>query len=180
VLPVRRSTLDELQAVDLGDGTRVPTLHEALTVCKEEQLGTYIEIKDGGVVPSLVQALYDSEWSTHCLVGSFRPDWVAEFKALASEVPVSVLFGSPHVDPVQLAQSVGAAYVHPCWERFDHPSSLLVPDWITHVRQAGLGIIVWHEERPEEIAALRQIGVDGICSDAPELLLSDYDTGCNT
>jgi glycerophosphoryl diester phosphodiesterase len=40
------------------------------------------------------------------------------------------------------------------------------------VRQHGLGIILWHEERPEEIAALRQIGVDGVCSNAPDLLLA--------
>jgi len=39
------------------------------------------------------------------------------------------------------------------------------------VRQAGLGVILWHEERPEEIAALRRVGVDGICSNAPELLI---------
>jgi glycerophosphoryl diester phosphodiesterase len=38
------------------------------------------------------------------------------------------------------------------------------------VRAAGLGIIAWHEERPAEIAALRALGVDGICSNAPDLL----------
>lgn len=41
---------------------------------------------------------------------------------------------------------------------------------MAHVRGAGLGIICWHEERPAEIAALSRIGVDGLCSDAPELL----------
>ena len=78
-----------------------------------------------------------------------------------------------HVDAVQLARSIKASYVHPCWERYDHPSDLLTPEWIARVRQAGLGIILWHEERPSEIAALRQLGVDGICSDAPELLLTN-------
>jgi len=48
----------------------------------------------------------------------------------------------------------------------------LTPEWIARVREANLGIVCWHEERPEEIAALRQLGVDAICSDAPELLLA--------
>jgi glycerophosphoryl diester phosphodiesterase len=48
---------------------------------------------------------------------------------------------------------------------------LLTPEWVARVRDANLGIVCWHEERPEEIAALRQVGVDAICSDAPELLL---------
>jgi glycerophosphoryl diester phosphodiesterase len=171
VWPVRRSTLAELQAIDLGGGERVPTLTESLKVCEDEMLGAYIEIKDGNVIPAMIQVLRDNKWLGRCLIGSFRPDWIAEARALAPEIRTSILFSSTHVDPVQLAQSVGATYVHPCWERFDHPSSLLTPEWIARVRAAGLGIVVWHEERPDEIAALCQLGVDGICSDAPELLL---------
>jgi hypothetical protein len=31
-------------------------------------------------------------------------------------------------------------------------------------------VISWSEQRPEQIAALQQLGLDAICSDAPELL----------
>jgi len=73
---------------------------------------------------------------------------------------------------VTLAQAVGAAYVHPAWEDMaPQPHRLLTPDWLARVRAAGLGLVIWHEERPDEIAALRQLGVDAICSDAPDLLL---------
>ena len=173
---VRRSTLAELQVIDLGGGERVPSLTEALDLCKREFLGTYIEIKDGGVIPALAQTLHEKKWGGRCLVGSFRPDWIADFKALAPEIGTSVLFSSIHIDAVRLARSTGASYVHPCWNRHDHPSSLLTPEWIAGMRQAGLGIIIWNEERPDEIAALRQLGVDGICSDAPELLLANRPT----
>ena len=88
-----------------------------------------------------------------------------------AQVATSVLFSALNVDPVKLAQAVGANYVHPCWERYPNPSSLLTPEWVARVREADLGIVCWHEERPEEIAALSRIGVDGICSDAPELLI---------
>jgi glycerophosphoryl diester phosphodiesterase len=169
--PVQRSTMAQLRQIDLGDGQRVPSLSEALQVCADEQLGAYIEVKDGAVVPDMVRVLRDDGWFDRCLIGSFRPDWLAEVKALAPETTTSVLFGSIHVDPVALAKSVDATYVHPCWERLAHPSEQLTPDWIARVRSAGLGIVIWHEERPDEIAALRQLGVDAICSDAPELLL---------
>ncbi|MBN1581250.1 MAG: glycerophosphodiester phosphodiesterase [Anaerolineae bacterium] len=168
ILQVRKSTLAELQAIDLGAGERVPTLSEALQVCEQENMGAYIEIKDGATIPAVVKAIEKYE---HCIVGSFRPDWLADIKSLASQTPTSILFSSSHLDAVMLAQSIGADYVHPCWERFDHPSSLLTTEWLENVRKAALGIICWHEERPEEIASLRQAGVDGICSDAPELLL---------
>ncbi len=82
-----------------------------------------------------------------------------------------MLFGSVHVDPVALAQSVKADYVHPCWENAaPEPHLLLTEAWMSHVRGAKLGIVTWHEERPAEITALNNLGVDGICSDTPDVL----------
>jgi glycerophosphoryl diester phosphodiesterase len=108
---------------------------------------------------------------SYSIFGSFRPDLIAEIKAAAPDAVTSILFSSPHVDPVALAASIQADYVHPCWERFDSPSSLLEGEWMERVRSANLGVVCWHEERPQEIAALKKLGVDGICSDQPELLV---------
>ncbi len=36
----------------------------------------------------------------------------------------------------------------------------------------GLGIVVWHEERPEELRELVQLDVDGICTNTPDVLAS--------
>ncbi len=109
-------------------------------------------------------------WTDASLIGSFQPEWLVEAKALDPRLRTSVLFSSTDLDPVQLARVIGATYVPPCWERFERPSELLTREWVDRVPGAGLGIIAWHEERPAEIAALRQLGLDGICSDAPELL----------
>jgi glycerophosphoryl diester phosphodiesterase len=169
--PIRRSTLDELRAIDLGEGERVPTFAEAIELCKDELLGTYIEIKDGAAIPTVVETLREYKFDGHSIVGSFRPDWLMAVKAATPRIATSVMFNSPDLDPVLLAQSVHANYVHPCWEQLSNPSAFLTPEWVACVREADLGIICWHEERPEEITALRRAGVDGICSDAPDLLI---------
>ncbi len=169
VWPVRQSTLSELQAIDLGGGERVPTLAEAIEVCRTQRLCAYIELKEGDVIPAVVSAIRERDLAKYSIVGSFRPDWLANLKAAVPEVSTSILFSSPHLDAVKLAQAIDASYVHPCW-RHPNPSAFLTPEWVARVRKAGLGIICWNEVRPEEIAALRQVGVDGICSDAPELL----------
>ena len=171
VWPVHRSTLEELRAIDLGQGEHIPTFFEALKVCIEENLGAYIEIKDGGVIADVIKTLRDEKYGGHCIIASFRPDWLATVKDIEPKLMTAILFSAPSVDAVKLAQSVNATFVHPCWERFPNPSALLTPEWVTRVREANLGIVCWHEERPKEIAALRQLGVDAICSDAPELLL---------
>jgi glycerophosphoryl diester phosphodiesterase len=174
--PVRCSTLDELQAINPGEGERVPTFAEAVEVCKEGQLGAYVEIKDGAAIPAVIEMLREQKFAGHSIVGAFRPDWLMAVKATAPQMATSIMFSSPDLDAVLLARSVRADFVHPCWERLPHPSALLTPEWVARVREAELGIICWHEERPEEIAVLRRAGVDGICSDAPELLDSPVST----
>jgi glycerophosphoryl diester phosphodiesterase len=169
--PIQRSTLANLRAIDLGQGERIPTFAEALKVCIEENIGAYIEIKDGGAIEAVIATLRKEKVGGYGILASFRPDWLARVKEIEPRLMTSILFDAPSVDAVKLAQSVKATFVHPCWERFPNPSALLTPEWVARVRDANLGIVCWHEERPEEIAALRQVGVDAICSDAPELLL---------
>jgi len=173
--PIHRSTLQELQAIDApqrrGDGgERLPTLAEALKLCLQEQIGAYIELKDWRVLPGLAEIAGQYDLGNYAIVGSFRPDWLAECKALLPRVATSILFCSPALDAVQLARSIGASYLHPCWGHLPDALSLLTPAWVAQAREAGLGVISWSEQRPEWLVALSRLGLDGICSDAPELL----------
>ncbi|NOZ50350.1 MAG: hypothetical protein GXP37_09940 [Chloroflexi bacterium] len=168
---VKNHTWDELKGIDAGDGEHIPTLAEVISLCRELGLGMYIELKSGDAIAPVVQAIQEGQLYLWVIVASFRADWLAWVKAADARIVTSVLFGAPHVDPVKLAQAISADYVHPCWENVSPtPHKLLTPDWVRRVHAARLGIIAWHEERPSEIAALRELGVDGICSNNPEML----------
>ena len=170
---INELTLEELKAVTPEGRQPVLTFDEMLDLCSKLGLGLYLDIKE--ITPTamftVAESLRRKGMMRYAIFGSFRPDLLAEIKAAAPSAVTSILFSSTHVDPVALASAVKADYVHPCWERFESPSSLLTPEWIDQVRGAGLGIVCWHEERPSEIAALNALGVDGICSDQPELLV---------
>jgi len=164
--------LSELKKLDAGNGETIPTLKEAVACCQEHGLGLYLELKSGFAVVPVVELIQQQELYHAVIVTSFRPDWLAHVKKLDADIISSVLFGATNIDAVALAEAVDAQYLHPAWEnQAPEPHRLLTPEWIAKVRAAGLGIICWHEERPSEIAALRRLGVDGICSNAPELLL---------
>jgi glycerophosphoryl diester phosphodiesterase len=148
----------------------VPTIEQVVAHCRAQRIGLYLELKDGSAIRPMLEVLKRQSFGS-VTIGSFRPDWLADVKAAAPNLPTSVLFGAPAIDACLLAAAAGAEYVHPCWERrSQRPDQLLTAEWIAKVRDAGLGIITWHEERPEVIAGLRSLGVDGICSDRPELL----------
>jgi glycerophosphoryl diester phosphodiesterase len=167
-------TVAELKQLDAGGGERIPTAEEVIACCRTHELGIYFELKIGFAAAAVVPLIRQHRMVERVIVASFRPDWLADVRAADAVLRTAVLFGSLHVDAVALARAAGAQYVHPCWEhQAPEPHRLLTPTWIATVRNAGLGIISWHEERPSEIAALRRLGVDGICSNAPELLCAE-------
>ena len=69
--------------------------------------------------------------------------------------------------------SNGRWQLHPCWEdESPSPHQLLTPALIASVRRRGLGVLVWHEERPSELREWVKLDVDGICTDTPDVLSS--------
>jgi glycerophosphoryl diester phosphodiesterase len=165
-------TLDEIRAQSPADAAPLLTFADMVDLCASLSLGLYLDIKD--ITPTafgiVADALRKRGMFPYAVFGAFRPDVVAEIKHNIPEAITSILFSSPYVEPVALARSVNADYVHPCFERFDSPQDLIAGEWMDRVRAAGLGVVCWHEERPSVIAALQALGVDGICSDQPELL----------
>ena len=74
-------------------------------------------------------------------------------------------------DLVRLARAYQADGVHPCWEhRAPNPHRLLDAAAVALLRQSGLNITLWHEERESELRALVELGPDAICTDEPALL----------
>ena len=162
-------TLRRLTAAQDG----IISFDEALALCKELGLGLYLDIKRLNVkaARSIFASIDARHYGKNVIFGSFRPDYLADIKAARPDARTSILFNAVDINPVKLAGAVRADFVHPCWEdRAEQPHRLLTPDWIAAVRAADLGIVCWHEERPAEIAALKALGVDAICSDKPELL----------
>jgi glycerophosphoryl diester phosphodiesterase len=155
------------------DKERLASLSELATTCRELGLGIYLDIKalNFATLDTIFGALDEHGMMGATIFGSFRADWLAEIKAQRPNAITSILFSSIHVNPVAQAQAINSDYVHPCWERFDEPHKLLTPEWLAGVRELGVGIVCWHEERPAEIQALKALGVNAICSDLPELLL---------
>ena len=164
-------TLDELK--EITKSSPISTFEETVKVCRELHMGLYLDIKEISEESAIIifDVIDRHHFIKNSIFGSFRPDHLADIKANRPDALTSILFSSIHVDPVALAQSIQADYVHPCWERrAPQPHKLLTSEWLAAVRTANLGIVCWHEERPDEIEALWNLGVDAICSDMPELL----------
>lgn len=171
---VRDLTLMELQQLDAGKGERVPTLQQAIDLVRGKN-GLYIELKAPETPRPTVTLLRANQFTAdhQVIVGSFSADLVRETKNLAPEISTALLVGPLYSanELIELARAAHADYVHLCWEnRAPQPHQLLTPELLRALRQANLGIVLWHEERDEELRVLRTLDVDAICTNTPDKL----------
>lgn len=151
---------------------RMPVVETIVTAVRDARLGLYLDIKSvtRAGAARLVHLLAVEHMTARTILASSNPATVAALAGISRAIPRAVLFTGLDEDPVRLARLARANFVHPCWESTQRPDRLLSPAWLDTVRAQGLGVVCWHEERPDMLAALRDLGVDGICTDAPELL----------
>jgi len=167
-------TLDEIQRFDAGLGEPVPTLEQVIDlVWGRVQL--YIELKGQQTPAPVVATLQGKDFIDQAIVGSFFP-WLpqkAKFLEPALRTSMLVAWRDRQADFVDWALAVNADYVHLCWESGSPtPHQLLSADLITSIRRHSLEIVLWHEERPEELVELLQLDVYGICTNTPDVLAS--------
>lgn len=151
---------------------RVQPARAVIRAAEHAGLGLYLDIKDvsDSALDRLVGLLAAEDLLGLAILASADATIVAQCAAAAPAVPRSVLFRPVEVDPIELARAARADFVHPCWEAEFRPDRLLAGRWLDRVRRYGLGVICWHEERPDVLAGLLALGVDGICTDDPALL----------
>ena len=190
---IRDLSLAELKRLDAGQGQRVPTLPEVIDLVRGRS-GLYLELKAQGTPRATMDCLraqrFTARWlptrehpelvegrawvpRQQVIVGSFDAALAREAKALAPEIATSLLVGPvyPAQTLIDLARGAHADYLHLCWEnRAPHPHELLTPELLRALRAAGLGIVLWHEERDDELRVLRTLDVDAICTNTPEKL----------
>ncbi len=166
--PVRERSLQEIKALDAGEGERVPTLEEVLEAVK---LPVVVEVKTPEAVPGLI-ALYRS-----------RPElrerlWPISFGhalilALTQAVPgltAGVLYAGAPIEPWLLAEKAGAQILLPALETVSREE-------VEAAHAHGLHLSIWTADSVEEFEYCQRIGVDGIASNRVDLLLEHMGKG---
>lgn len=162
--------LAEVSSEELPD--YIPNLAEALEACGETSVN--IEIKNlpndpdydedhlvADAVAGLVQAYLGPE---RALITSFNIDAVDRIRAVDPSIPCGWLLFQM-TDP---ASAIGRAVAHEM--KTIHPWDVLVDiNFINRAHAAGLLVNVWTVDDPQRMAQLIEMGVDGICTNVPDV-----------
>jgi glycerophosphoryl diester phosphodiesterase len=161
---VAEMTLEEIKRLDAGEGETVPTLAEAFEAVRG-RAALQIEMKADGTPRPVLRVLEAlGAGPDEARIIDFRTERLLEVQSLRPDLALNHLFGAPPPDAIEIAQRVGAKDV-------DLEYRACSREWVQSAHLAGLEICVWTPNAREEMERLLDLGVDGIITDRPDLLV---------
>lgn len=195
--PVHALTLTELKRLDAGyrfspDGGQtfpfrgkevtVPTLAEVVQAFPDICLNLEIKQKEPSLVEALVTFIEEQDAHDRILVGSFHDRMLKEFRRRTGG-RVDTSAASWEARLFWLASRLGLTrFLRLPYDALQVPprqGTLRVVDrrFVQAAHRLGIQVHVWTVDESEEMRRLLNLGVDGLMSDRPDLLLDVLKVG---
>jgi glycerophosphoryl diester phosphodiesterase len=158
---VKDLTLEEIKQLKTEKGERIPTLGEALDYLKGK-VKVLIELKEVGLEEQVLELVLKREMVDDVIVISFLEEALAKVRELDEGVATGLLYAR-FKKSVEAALELKVEYLLPLY-RFTHSAD------VRKAHAAGLKVIVWTINTPQEATTYKQKNVDGIATDNPNIL----------
>ena len=175
--------LAKIRAFDAGRrfdpcfaGERIPTLTEALALCRELDLGANIEIKaETGQGPAAACAIAEildrlADRLPPVLISSFIENAVAEAERQMPTIPRAMLFRKVPRNWVKIAQTLGCTTVNADQRQ-------LTERLVARIDAAGYPVLAYTVNDPARARQLFGWGVTSVFSDVPDIILAEAAPG---
>ena len=162
---VAKKTFAELRALDAGKGERIPTLEEVFDTVDRRAV-VNVELKGPGTAAPVARLIEEYvrtrgwQWADF-LVSSFDHAQIEAVKNLRPEIRTGALVEKTPRGLAAFAEKIGAWSLNP-------GQRCVTPELVADAHARGLKVFVYTVNRPQEIAALAALGVDGVFTDFPE------------
>jgi len=157
-------SFETIRNLDAGEGAQVPTLDEVLAVTKGN-VTLLCELKGEGVEQAAVDVVKRQGMDTEVMFSSFYMDRIQRVKQIDNTLSIRAIMASPSKEDIQNAIHLGIV-------GFDVHYRNLTLQMIEDAHAAGVNIIAWNPDTWAEQKAMIGLGVDGVSSDRPDILMS--------
>lgn len=154
---VTEMTRAELQALDAGQGERIPTLGEVLDLVGD-RLHVDIEVKANQAGEAVLREVAGR--NVRWLISSFDWDVLRYVRSRQPDAELWPLTVGASDEAIAVAKELGAPALAISHQGLD-------ADIAAHLREIGLGFWVWTVNDPNLAATLVDWGAIGICTDDP-------------
>lgn len=171
-LVISQSTLEELQAVDVGSqfgadfaDERIATLEEVIEVAKGE-VKLIVELKSyqddpNRLVAEVVQILADQDMNENAVIMSLEYDEVVEVERIAPEIVSGYVASASLGDISKLSADFLAV-----------SKTKITPAFVAAAHASGKEVFVWTVDDPDEMFTMIDRGVDNIITNDPATAVS--------
>jgi glycerophosphoryl diester phosphodiesterase len=175
---VRNYTLKQLKEFDAGSHydfafrhETIPTLDEVFeTVGHDMVINVELKtdaIRANGLEPNVLTVIRRHNASGRVIVSSFNPFALRRFHAIAPDIPIGYLYAAGSSLPYRFGWFMFAL---PHQAR--HPEQVLVDkEFMAWARANNFRVNTWTVDAPERIRELRDLGVDAIITNRPQVAL---------
>jgi glycerophosphoryl diester phosphodiesterase len=159
---VRTATLAELRRSPGSEEEGIATLNDLLGVAAGRS-GLMLELKVEGIAEQTVEAVTAASFPGPLIYASFHHGELLTIRRLRPEAKTLALIHAGPVDKVQFALDARASHA-------GINIDFATVEFVSALHQAKLAVFVYTVDEPDEIAAMKALGVDGIISDYPDRL----------
>ncbi|MEZ5596940.1 MAG: glycerophosphodiester phosphodiesterase family protein [Pseudomonadales bacterium] len=165
---VMEFSLAGLRMLDAGNGEPVPLLDEVLDWLPAG-MGINIELKGPGTAPLVARTLRTRAElldPSRCMVSSFDHRALARFATLGQDLPVAL---APLYHRWRPTWQARVAQLNTAWLNLNE--KLVNAARMRAIRDAGVAVLAYTVNTPERALELAAMGVRGIFTDRPDLLV---------
>ena len=187
---IKTMTLAEIKQLDAGyywtndegqthpyrdQGITVPTLEELFIAFPNMPMNIEIKQQEPSIVAPFCQLLAEYDMLNKVLIASFHPKTMIEFREKCPGVATSMVEGE-----IRLFYGLNLAFLgrlfEPPGEAFQVPEysgdTLVVTErFVRGAQRRNIAVHVWTVDDPADMQRFIDMGVDGIITDRPDLLL---------
>lgn len=160
---IRDLTFERIRGLDAGQGEQVPTLDEVLETVRH-QIHLLIELKGVGVEEAAVERVRAHGMVHEVTFSSFAMERLVAVRAMGPELRVRAILPDPNEFDLARAVEINAVgidvrYTNVCFRI------------VEAAHQLGLDVLAWNPDTWREQHAMIALGVDGVSSNRPDILL---------
>jgi glycerophosphoryl diester phosphodiesterase len=162
---IEEYNISDLSRLTLDGGHKIPMLQDVLKLI-DNKVALNIELKGANTADKVnhVIEFYTKSrgWSTeNFIISSFNWEELRTLRKLNDSVAIAILTEDNPLDALAIGTELNAVAINPYFKNLD-------ADVAAKIKQAGFKIYTWTVNEPDDIAAIKNMGVDGIITNFPE------------
>ena len=170
---VSEMILDEVRRADAGKGERVPTLPETLELTRGK-IQLYLEIKDRKAAAETVRMVREFGVKNEVMLASFDLDLMRELGNEISDIELGLILGNATLN---LFVRWREAFPEIALKNYNYQTlcmqvKLCSARLARNIKQQGKKLYAWTANSEREYQTMLERGVDGICTDTPDRLIT--------